>query len=210
VVLHNPVHAPPVVPNAAARECAILTLGVLGERKGTYDILRAVPLVLDQCPGAEFWLGGDGDVEGVRAAIAAAPWGTRVRLPGWVEGAEKAGYLARAGVFLLPSYAEGLPVAVLEAMAHGLAVITTPVGGIPDAVVDGETGIMVPPGDVPAIARACVSLLRDADLRARLGACARRRVEDRFEVSRVLGELYATYDGLLARAAPAASPKARS
>jgi glycosyltransferase involved in cell wall biosynthesis len=205
LVMYNPVDVPSSVPAQADREHAILTLGVLGERKGTYDILRAVPVVLAADPDARFWLGGDGEVETVAAALAEVPWGSSVRLLDWVEGSLKEAYLDRAAVFLLPSYAEGLPVAVLEAMAHGLAVITTPVGGLPDAIEHGDTGIFVQPGDVAAIAAACVELLRDEGRRACLGSNARRRAQDQFEVGRVLEKLYQAYDRLLSGSGQASS-----
>jgi glycosyltransferase involved in cell wall biosynthesis len=156
-----------------------------------------VPSVLAAHPDARFWLGGDGEVQQVAALLAESSWGSSVRLLGWVEGEEKRAYLDRAAVFLLPSYAEGLPVAVLEAMAHGLAVITTPVGGIPEAIQPGETGVFVEPGDVSGITAACIELLKDEERRECLGSNARRLVGDQFEVQRVLAKLYQTYDELL-------------
>lgn len=197
LVIYNPVDFPSTVPPQADREPAILSLGALGQRKGTYDILQAVSSVLAAHPDARFWLGGDGEVQQVASLLAESPWGPGVRLLGWVEGEEKQAYLNRAAVFLLPSYAEGLPVAVLEAMAHALAVITTPVGGIPEAIQPGETGVLVEPGDVAGITAACIELLKDEARRDRLGSNARRLVGDRFEVHRVLAKLYQTYDQLL-------------
>lgn len=108
---------------------------------------------------------------------------------GSVRGAEKEACLRGASVFLLPSYAEGLPMAILEARAHGLAVVTTPVGGIPDAITDGETGILIPPGDIAALTAACICLLRNSELRSRLGEAARQRARDRFAVQGVLARL---------------------
>ena len=199
LVVYNPVDIPDRVPAQGDREQAILTLGALGHRKGTYDILRAVPTVLAACPRARFWLGGDGDVEAVAGSVAAAPWGSSVHLLNWIEGREKDGYLDRAAVFLLPSYAEGLPVAVLEAMAHGLAVITTPVGGIPEAIERDQTGVFVQPGDVSAIASTCIELLKDEDRRVFLATNARRRALEQFDASRIMAQVYEVYDGLLSR-----------
>jgi glycosyltransferase involved in cell wall biosynthesis len=199
LVLHNPVECPVMIPGADERKSVLLTLGVLGKRKGTYDILRAVPQVVEVYPSAEFWLGGDGETEQVSALIADSPWGRHVRLLGWVQGTEKHTCLRTASVFLLPSYSEGLPVAVLEAMAYGLPVITTPVGGIPDAVIDEETGVLVQPGDVPALVEACLQLLGDLPRRTRLGTAARRHAVEHFAVESILGRLYRAYDGMLQR-----------
>ena len=197
LVLYNPVECPVTVPRVDERKMVLLALGVLGKRKGTYDILQAVPQVLRACPSAEFWLGGDGEVEAVKALVAKAPWAGQVRLLGWVAGVEKQACLAMASVFLLPSYSEGLPVAVLEAMANGLPVITTPVGGIPDIVVDGETGVLIQPGDVPALVEACLRLLGNPLERGRLASAARQYAAQHFAVGEILGRLYHVYDGML-------------
>jgi glycosyltransferase involved in cell wall biosynthesis len=193
-VLPNPI----LWPNAAGPQREgrpiVLTLGELGTRKGTYDILAAIPLVLRARPDAQFWLGGDGDVGRVTALVDQAPWRGSVRLLGWVDGDAKARVLAAASVFLLPSHDEGLPVAVLEAMAYGLPVITTPVGDLPDAVADGDTGLMVPPGDARAIADAVIRLLDDPALAEAIGMRARDRAREAFEVGTVLPRLFAIYD----------------
>lgn len=193
-VLPNPIVCPPSPGPYGERPFVVLTLGELGERKGTYDTLRAIPAILQAHPGAEFWLGGDGDIERVRAIIDQAPWGKRVRLLGWVEGAAKDRALAMARVFLLPSYNEGLPVAVLEAMAHGVPIVTTPVGDIPDAVIDGQTGFLVTPGDADAIAERVSLLLRDSALGARMGARARAHAAAVFDVKAIMPRLFAIYD----------------
>ena len=104
----------------------------------------------------------------------------RAQLPqalGFVPPAEVGGYLERAAVVVCPSQREGYGVVAREAMAYARPVIATAVGGLPDAVVDGETGLLVPPRDVEALRAALERLLGDADLRARLGAAGRRRVE---------------------------------
>ena len=197
IVLYNPMayHAP--MAQAGCFRHVVLSLGKLGQRKGTYDILQAIPAVLKTSPDAEFWLGGDGDVDRVAKIIAGQPWCEHVRLLGWVSGEEKHRILSAATVFLLPSYSEGLPMAVLEAMAYGLPVISTPVGGIPEAVVDGETGFLVSPGDVQALSKKISLLLGNPDLCLELGANARRMVEEKFQVDVILQRLYALYDSCL-------------
>lgn len=201
VVIPNPVPVPfptdrPPTdrPAGGAGRPVLLSLGWLGPAKGTYDLLSAFPEILKRFPDAELWLGGAGEVETVRRRIANEPWGAQVRLLGWVSGADKEAALRRACIFLLPSYAEGLPMALLEAMAHGLPVIATPVGGIPQAVVDGMTGLLVPPGDVRALERAVLALLGDPERAAALGAAARRRMLERYDVSVVLERIAGLYD----------------
>lgn len=101
--------------------------------------------------------------------------------------------LAAADVFVLPSQIEGLPLTVLEAMAAARPVVATPVGGTPEAVVDGETGELVPPGDVEALARALDGLLSDPDRARRLGESGRRRVEERFSAAAMSERVLALY-----------------
>jgi glycosyltransferase involved in cell wall biosynthesis len=96
---------------------------------------------------------------------------------GFLGPAEVSALYDRASVVVLASQAEGLPNVVLEAMAHGKTVVATPVGGIPTVIRDGETGLLVPPRDAEALRHAIVTALGDADLRRRLGAAARERVE---------------------------------
>jgi glycosyltransferase involved in cell wall biosynthesis len=197
MVLHNPVECPADVVSSQRRQPVLLSLGLLAPEKGTFDILRAVPAVLEACPEAEFWFGGDGDRKAISELIEGTAWADRIRFLGWVDGEEKDRCLSVASVFLLPSYAEGLPMAILEAMAHGIPVIATPVGGIPDAVLAGETGLLVSPGDVAGLAKASIALLQDPAQRARLGASARRHALEHFAAERVLAQLYGAYDRLL-------------
>ena len=97
--------------------------------------------------------------------------------------------LARSAVFALPSEIDKSPYAVLEGMFAGLPVVSTPVGGIPEMVVDGENGLLVPPGDDTAIADAVERLLGDDELRARMGAASRRRAFERFDARRTTADL---------------------
>ena len=196
-LVYNSIGVPADLRHREGTPPVVLTLGRLGRRKGTYDILEAVPVVLRSHPDAQFWLGGDGDVEEVQEILGREPWGGHVRVLGWISGEEKREALSGASIFLLPSYHEGLPLAVLEAMAYGLPVVSTPVGGIPEAVVDGETGFLVQPGGVDAIAARVCDLLRDPVLRDTMGRLARERAGAKFEVGAAIGQIIAIYEQLL-------------
>ncbi len=116
---------------------------------------------------------GDGEVDGVRDAVAAAGVDDVVEVAEWLDRAERDDLLRRAQLLMLPSSHEGLPMAVLEAMAFGVAPLVTPVGALPELVHDGVNGTMVPVGDPAALALALESLLVDDEGRAALGVQAR-------------------------------------
>lgn len=197
-VLHNPApDVPGIDHRTAALPPIILTLGRLGQRKGTYDILAAVPHVLARFPDTQFWLGGDGDIDEIAQQLAQQAWGTQVRLLGWVRSEEKHNVLSQATIFLLPSYHEGLPMAVLEAMAYALPVVTTPVGGIPDVIADNVTGLFVMPGDSEAIAEALITLLSHPARAAELGTRAQAFVAAHASTEAIMQHLYAWYLTLL-------------
>lgn len=172
------------------RKKEILFLGQIGERKGAFDLIRAFAAAGSD---AELLLGGDGEIN--KAAELASQLGVseHVRLLGWVTGADKDALLATASVFVLPSYNEGLPMSVLEAMAWRVPVITTPVGGIPEVVRQNKEGLIVPPGDIHRLSQALRELLSDASLRERLGANGRARVQHVFSDGVVLPRLEAIW-----------------
>jgi len=120
----------------------------------------------------------------------------RVRFLGWRP--DVADVLQAADVVTLPSRAEGLPLAVLEAMACARPVVATPVGGVPDAVVDEVTGLLIPPDDPHRLAAAILRLLRDRDTAGRMGAAGRRRVEESFSLEGFASGVEAVYQDLLA------------
>jgi glycosyltransferase involved in cell wall biosynthesis len=121
--------------------------------------------------------------------------GERVHFAGYQQDVWT--WLAACDVFALSSDWEGMPNAVLEAMAAGLPVAATAVGGTPDVVVQGATGLLVPPDDATALAAALDRLIHDPDLRRTMGAAGRQRVRARFSVQQMVERTQALYRGLL-------------
>ncbi len=199
-IIFNPVKVSSDRDQPAARNTqAVLFLGRLSEAKGFFDLLKAAALVKQQCPNLELRCGGHGDVEAIEAQARELGIASSLKLLGWVSGDIKERELSQAAIYVLPSYAEGLPMAVLEAMASATPVIATAVGGTPDAIVDGVTGYLVEPGDIPMLADRIVRLLRDAALRERFGLEARNRARQLFSTETVLAQvedLYADLDVL--------------
>jgi D-inositol-3-phosphate glycosyltransferase len=114
-----------------------------------------------------------------------------------VPSAELPGYFDRAAVVVCPSRREGYGVVARQAMAHGRPVVATAVGGLAEAVVDGETGLLVPAGDMAALRAALGRLLGDAELRARLGAAGRERVRERYSRDVAAAATLAAYETAL-------------
>ncbi|MEH6437244.1 glycosyltransferase [Massilia sp. DD77] len=171
----------------------ILFLGQIEQRKGIHELVEALARIAPRFPQAVLAIGGQGELEQVRRRAAELGIADRIEPLGWVDARRKAQELARASVFCLPSHAEGLPMAMLEAMAAAKPIVVTPVGGIPDAVRDGDNGLMVAPGDVEALAAALARLLGDAQERRRLGARARATIEQEYESGVVIGRISAVY-----------------
>ncbi|MCS6923212.1 MAG: glycosyltransferase family 4 protein [Fimbriimonadales bacterium] len=156
----------------------LLFLGRMGERKGPQRVLSAVarlPQPLRE--RVRLYMAGDGDVDAVRRLAAELGLHAQVDIRDWIEGEDKERWLQETNTFILPSRAEGLPMAMLEAMAYGKALIVSPVGGIPEFVSEGQEGILVPPDDIDAISQAIARLAENPDLRAAMGRAARLRVE---------------------------------
>jgi glycosyltransferase involved in cell wall biosynthesis len=174
----------------------VLYLNRLESRKGYEHLLEAIPVVLEHCPQTKFVLGGHGDVVSARQIAAELGVERAVEFPGWVEGDQKWCLLAQADILCLPSFSEGVPITLLEAMGAGVAVVTTPVGGIPDVVQDGVNGLLVRPGDVTSIAESLIRLLTDADLRSQLSNAGRQTVEKVHSLPIIDENLRRLYAGL--------------
>jgi glycosyltransferase involved in cell wall biosynthesis len=179
VVIPNPVEVPPWQATLEDDPPAVLFLGVIKEHKGVHDLLRAWPAVRAAIPAARLVLAGSGDVDEARALARDLGVQDSVETPGWIVGAAKQTVLRRAWVFALPSYFEGLPMSILEAMAAGVPVVATKVGGIPMAI-DERCGALIQPRDAAALSQSLVEILGDASRRKALGAAARERAARQF------------------------------
>lgn len=155
----------------------ILFLGRLSTNKGTGELITAMIDVMQKFPNSVLELGGDGDIETYRLQASGLP---NIKFLGWVDDAGRQAALARASIYCLPSWNEGLPMSVLEAMSAGLPVVSTPVGGIPEAITEGVTGLLVQPGDIKNLAAALCKLLQDPEMATAMGKKGQDRHRDRF------------------------------
>ena len=193
-VLHNYVRMPAAQGRRAGEgPVKVLFLGIIGHRKGVYDLLPAFAEALQARPGMKLLVGGNGEVEQARMRAAELGLGDSVEFLGWVGGDRKNELLAAADIFVLPSYNEGLPISLLEAMSWGVPVVSTTVGGIPELIRDGTDGYLIEAGDVPALARRLAELAGDPDLRRRMGRAGREQVAESFSREAVLPRLEQLY-----------------
>ena len=195
-VFHNGV----ILPNYQKTDYEdhnVLFLGRLGERKGTYDLLKVIPNVLRKVPDAMFFLGGDGEVEQCRKLAEKTGIAEHVSFLGWVRDAEKEKFLKKCSVFILPSYHEGMPMAVLESMAYGLATISTNAGGIPQIIEQGINGYRIEAGDLKEMENVLIRVLTNTEERERIGNAARIRIAEKFNAERNINELSALYREIL-------------
>jgi glycosyltransferase involved in cell wall biosynthesis len=193
-VLPNPVAIPAEVPvrvdNSVVRA---VYLGLMSEAKGTFDLIEAVsglpPLTRSRL---RLVLAGNGETARARTLIAQKGLANCIEVRDWVDAEQRDQLLAESQLFMLPSYREGLPMSMLEAMAWGLTPICSPVGSVGEVITHGHNGVLVPAGNIGALTHAIAELLSDDRKRASIGASARSSVEP-LSVDRYLDRLVAVY-----------------
>ena len=173
----------------------VLFMGRLGKRKGTYNIIEAAKYLKNS--DVEIHLYGDGDVEEFEKLIVDNNLQEKVKINGLISGDKKAEVFQSADIYILPSYNEGLPISILEAMAFGLPIISTPVGGIPEAVKDGINGFLVQAGDYIALAEKIDLLVGDKSLREQMGVQSHKFAKEKFDIEIIMKQLQNLYTEVL-------------
>ena len=180
VVIPNPVAIPDEPAPLDGTPPTVLYLGVIKPAKGIEDLLRAWPSVLVAVPDARLVLGGTGDIASARALARSLDIEDTLETPGWIVGEAKEALLQRAWVLALPSHWEALPMAVLEALAAGVPVVATRVGGIPTAVEHGRSGLLIDVKDISGLSCALIALLSDRARRRAMGEAGRAHAREAF------------------------------
>ena len=185
-------------PVSADGEVRGICVARLNEVKDHATLLRATRQVVDEYPGFRLDLVGDGPTDAaVRAGIAQMGLGGHVACLGARH--DVAELLGNSDMFVLSSRSEGICVAILEAMASGLPVVATDVGGNSEVVISGETGFLVPAGSPDELARAMMALIKSPTLRREMGQAGRNRVEAEFDLKKVVSQYEDLYDRLYDR-----------
>ncbi len=198
-VIPNPVK----VPSSSERETSvkhkpvILFSGKLETRKGYHLLLQAAQALIQEFPSLQIWLAGNGETAEATRLAETLGIKSSVRILGWVDEITMDALLRNATISCLPSYNEGVPMAILEAMSHSLPVVTTPVGGLPELIKHGENGMFAAVGDVESLRANLLLLLRDPELRARIGQQAGMTVNRECGLDKVSDEIEHLYQAVL-------------
>ncbi len=191
VVLYNAVSLPEIKEKENKDTLNILFLGRLGERKGVYDILKVAKKLENE--NIKITLAGDGETEKVRNLVKEENIEKIVEVKDWVNSKEKEDLLNKADIYILPSYNEGMPMSVLEAMSYSLPVITTNIGSIPEIIENNENGILIEPGNIEELKENILKLINDEKLRKKLGNNARKKIEEKFNIEKQINKIEELY-----------------
>ncbi len=199
-VIPNPVDLEVYEPRSrppAKGNYRILFMGWIIKEKGVYDIVEVMPEVIARFPQAEFLFAGNKEVERLKRMIEDRQLAQHAKVLGWVDGKEKLELLHTSRILLLPSYTEGVPNVLLEAMASGLPAITCPVGGIPSVFIEGENGYFVSPGNTKDLAARIMHLLENDEICDAISKCTGRRAKTIYSIEAVGSQLENVYKHFL-------------
>ncbi|MEX0744690.1 MAG: glycosyltransferase family 4 protein [Phycisphaeraceae bacterium] len=174
----------------------LLFVGRLARVKGLAVLLEAMRAIVQRCANVRLTLVGDGEERSIlEQQVREMGLAAHVQFVGYRSSDEVGELLRQTDVFVLPSFAEGVPVVLMEAMATGLPVVATRIAGVAELVTDGVSGHLVAPGDAPSLADRVAELLDDAALRQRMGEAGRATVEQSFNVSTETKRLHELFMG---------------
>lgn len=194
VIVHNAVA---LNHKSNLKNQSIIFLGKLGKRKGVYDLIDAMPYVIKDHPDVMLLLAGDGEIEKCRKKATENGTIANIKFLGWIDSETKNKLLSESSVFVLPSYNEGLPMSMLEAMSFGLPVVVSDAGGIPAVIHDGENGLLVHAGDVNKLSVVLTEVLEDVELRFKLGQSAFDTINNFFSIDKQIKKLLNIYKTIL-------------
>lgn len=184
-------------PKGKEQEGNFLFLGRLSRKKGIYDLIDAIEKVVVSNKNIKCFVAGDGEIIKVSERIKSKGLEKYFEIAGWVEHEDKKRLMAKSSVMILPSYNEGLPMAILESMAAGLAIISTDVGAIPEVIQSNENGFLVQPGNVNELAAAITACLGRPESVAAMAQNNIQKVTDKFSLQHMHRQLMFYYEQVL-------------
>ena len=198
-IIFNPcnfIPSPYIAKNEHLVNNYILFAGTLNARKGYIDLVKAFANISKNYPNWSLYFAGNGEINLAKKIVREYEVDDKTVFLGWIDGIEKNKIFSEASIFCLPSYAEGFPMAVLDAMSYSLPVITTPVGGILDVFTSDEDILIFPPGDVLLLTNHLIRLITDQPLRSKLVNSASNIVEHDFNIDVLARKMHILYSSL--------------
>lgn len=194
-VLYNP--CPIVERKPELKQNEILFAGTVIPRKGYADLIRGFAKIASKHPDWKVVIAGNGEIDKAKAIAKECGIENQVVFLGWVNGHAKDLAFQRASIYCLASDGEGFPMCVLDAWAYGIPCVVTPVGGLPDIVIDGENALVFPVGDVDILARQLERMISDNGLRNRIAQASLELAHTTFNVKNLNHALEGIYSKLL-------------
>lgn len=194
-VLYNP--CPIVERKPELKQNEILFAGTVIPRKGYADLIRGFAKIASKHPDWKVVIAGNGEIDKAKAIAKECGIENQVVFLGWVNGHAKDLAFQRASIYCLASDGEGFPMGVLDAWAYGIPCVVTPVGGLPDIVIDGENALVFPVGDVNILARQLERMISDNGLRNRIAQASLELAHTTFNVKNLNHALEGIYSKLL-------------
>ena len=195
-LMPNPLAGTVPLPRRPGRD--ILYIGRLEPKKGVFDLIEAFALLRPDLPGARLVLAGDGDSQAVRERANTLGVAGDLVLEGWVDAERRSKLLSEAGVFVLPSHHEQMPMVILESMAAGTPVVATNVGAVAHMLAYGKAGSVVPVGNIRVLAAQILGIFTDNSRTEKLSRVALEQVQSTYLVDTVLHRLRRRYQELVA------------
>lgn len=196
-MVHNGAVLPEIGGNSKkeSKTVYITFLGLIGERKGVFDLIDVISRLLKNGYNIHLNIGGNGDSGRLCQQIESKELQDNITYAGWIVGNDKDALMRNTDIFVLPSYGEGMPMTILEAMSYAIPVIATNVGGIPELIKDGETGYIIEQGNLDQLLEKMTKLVEDGIMRLSMGKKGRETIENDFsiiEMANKIGDIYKT------------------
>ena len=194
-VLYNPVKLKELNPKPVSENVNVLFMGIMGKRKGAYDIIEAAKSIKNK--NIKIIMHGNGEVNEIRELVKKYNLESIIEVDGWIKGDAVEKAYRNADFMILPSYDEGLPMTILEAMSYGMPVISTTVGGIPDMIENGVNGYMLTPGHNQVLAEKIDFLAENSELRKNMGEKSYEIFKEKFDINIIVKNLQTYYEKLI-------------
>ena len=191
-ILYNP--CPVVMRKPELRQKEILFAGTVIPRKGYADLIRGFAKIANLHPDWKVVIAGNGEIDKAKAIAKECGIEKQAKFLGWVSGEAKDKAFQRASIYCLASNGEGFPMGVLDAWAYGISCVVTPVGGLPDIVVDGENALVFPVGDIDVLARQLERMISDDGLREKISKASLKLAQTTFDIKNINKKLEKAYD----------------